>query len=116
MAARVPIGRDRGQRALRRAGLAVSLRRAVTASETDAGRGLRLSPRGRGRGFYVWAARIGADDQPPAHDGVRTSWSAQGYTFWVQAGPGIGEDKPTVDELAPVVAASRRIRPPPADG
>ena len=80
------------------------------------GTGAALIAGGRGRGFYVWAARTGADDRPPADDGVRTSWSAQGYTFWVEAGPGVGEDKPTVDELDPVVAASRRLRPPPAGG
>jgi hypothetical protein len=79
------------------------------------GTGSALIAQGRGRGFYVWAAGTGADDRPPADDGVRTSWSAQGFTFWVEAGPGAADVKPTVEELDSVVAASRRLRPPPAD-
>jgi hypothetical protein len=71
---------------------------------------------GRDRVFFVWAGETGADDRPPADDGVRTSWSAQGYTIWVEAGPSSDDVKPTIEELGPVVAASRRIRPPPADG
>ena len=79
------------------------------------GTGSALIADGRGRGFYVWAARTGADDRLPADDGTRTSWSAQGFTFWVASGPGVTDVKPTAEELNPVVVASRRIRPPPED-
>jgi hypothetical protein len=80
------------------------------------GTGAALIATGRGRRFFVWAGETGAADRPPADDGVRTSWSTQGYTFWVESGPSTDDVKPTVDELGPVVAASMRIRPPPADG
>ena len=79
------------------------------------GTGSALIAEGRGRAFYVWAASTGAGDSQPAEDGVRTSWNAQGFTFWVESGPSAsGEVKANLDELEPVVAASRRIRPPPA--
>ena len=77
--------------------------------------GSALTADGRGWAFYVWAAGTGADDSQPADDGVRTSWAAQGFTFWVESGPGSTDVKPTVDELKGIVAASRRIPPPPAD-
>jgi hypothetical protein len=79
------------------------------------GTGSALTAEGHGRGFYVWAASTGLDDSQPAADGVRTSWNAQGFTFWVESGPSRTDAKPTLDELKPVVAASKGIRPPPAD-
>lgn len=82
--------------------------------DDSGGTGSALTAEGPGRGFYVWAASTGADDNQPVDDGVRTSWSAQGFTFWVESGPS-AEVKPTFDELKPIVAASRRIRPPPED-
>jgi hypothetical protein len=80
------------------------------------GTGSALTAEGRGRVFYVWAASTGADDSQPANDGVRTSWAAQGFTFWVESGPGSTDVKPTIEELTDVVVASKRIPPPPADG
>jgi hypothetical protein len=77
------------------------------------GTGSALTADGKGRAFFVWAAESGARYEEPVDDGVRTSWSAQGYTFWVESGPGVTEVKPTIPELEPVVAASRRIPPPP---
>lgn len=77
------------------------------------GTGSALTAEGRGRAFYVWAAYGPAPDSEPTDDGVRTSWGSAGYTFWVESGPGVTEIKPTIEELAPVVAASRRIPPPP---
>lgn len=79
--------------------------------EDGRGTGSALVAKGRGREFYVWAASSGADDSKPVDDGVRISWDAQGFTFWVEPGPS-ADVKPTLDELKPVVAASRRIRPP----
>lgn len=78
--------------------------------------GSALIAEGHGRVFYVSAANTGAVERSPHDDGVRISWSAQGFTFWVQAVLyGVpGYERPTVDELEPVVAASRRLRPPPA--
>jgi hypothetical protein len=67
---------------------------------------------GRDRGFYVWATTMGSDDSEPVDDGVRTSWSAQGLTFWVESGPGSTDVKPTLKEVDRVVAASRRIPRP----
>jgi hypothetical protein len=83
--------------------------------EVNGGTGSALTAAGRGRAFYVWAASTNAHDSQPAEDGVRTSWSAQGFTFWVESGPRSTDVKPTVDELERVVAASRRIAPPPVD-
>ena len=79
------------------------------------GTGSALTAEGRGRAFYVWASSTGTDDRRPADDGVRTSWTAQGFTFWVEAGPSSTDVKPTIDELSGIVTASRRIPPPPAD-
>jgi hypothetical protein len=81
--------------------------------EGGGGTGAALIAGDNGRRFYVWATRTGAEDSQLADDGVRTSWSAQRFTFWVESGPRASEMKPTLDELNPVVAASRRIRPPP---
>lgn len=77
------------------------------------GTGSALTAGGHGRAFYVWGAYSGVGDSEPVDDGVRTSWSSQGYTFWVESGSGVTEVKPTIAELQPVVAASRRIPPPP---
>jgi hypothetical protein len=82
----------------------------------NGGTGSALTAEGHGRAFYVWAASTAADDSRPSDDGVRTSWSAQGFTFWVESGPSSTDVKPTIDELSGIVAASRRIPPPPADG
>jgi hypothetical protein len=83
--------------------------------EVNGSTGSALTAVGRNRAFYVWAASTNAGDSQPADEGVRTSWGAQGFTFWVEAGPRSTDAKPTVDELEGVVAASRRIGPPPAD-
>lgn len=79
------------------------------------GTGSALIAAGRGRAFYVWAAGTGSGASDPVDDGVRTSWSAQGITFWVQSGPSVVDVKPTLGELGGVVAASRRLPPPPED-
>ena len=76
------------------------------------GTGSALIAEGRGRAFYVWAAETGAADSEPIDDGVRTAWTAQGFTFWVEAGPSVTDLMPAVDQLRAVVAASRRIPPP----
>lgn len=83
--------------------------------EVTGGTGSALTAEGQERGFYIWAASTNADDSQPATDGVRTSWAAQGFTFWVESGPRSTDVKPTVDELNGIVAASRRIVPPPAN-
>lgn len=78
--------------------------------------GSALTAEGRRRGFYVWANSTGAGDSEPADEGVRTTWAAQGFVFWVESGPLSTDVKPSVDELTGIVAASRRLPPPPADG
>jgi hypothetical protein len=85
------------------------------AYQVGGGTGSALTAEGRGRAFYVWAASTGADDSHPVDDGVRTSWAAQGFTFWVEAGPGPTDVKPMIVELGGMVAASKRIPPPPAE-
>lgn len=79
------------------------------------GTGSALIAEGRGRGFYVWAAGTGRADSQPADDGVRTAWTAQGFTFWVESGPSSTDVKPSSAELAGVVLASRRLPAPPAE-
>ncbi len=80
--------------------------------DVNGGTGSALTAVGRGRAFYIWASSTGADDSEPADEGVRTTWSAQGFTFWVETGPRVADAKPTIDELESVVAASRQIAPP----
>jgi hypothetical protein len=79
------------------------------------GTGSALTAEGGSRAFYVWTTGSGLEDSHPVDDGVRTSWAAQGFTFWVESGPRSTDVKPTVDELEGVVAASRLL-PPPAAG
>lgn len=81
--------------------------------EVNGGTGAALTAVGRGRAFYIWASSTGADDSGAADAGVRTSWSAQGFTFWVESGPRSADTKPTIDELESVVAVSRQIASPP---
>src|SRR5918996_3155727 len=73
--------------------------------EVRGGTGSALTAVGHGRAFYVWATSTSAEESAPANDGVRTSWSAQGFTFWVESGPRSTDVKPTVDELEELVAA-----------
>lgn len=77
--------------------------------------GSALTAEGRGSAFYVWTVGTRAEDSQPTDDGVRTSWAAHGFTFWVESGPAATDVKPTADELRRIVAASRWIPPPPAD-
>jgi len=81
--------------------------------DVNGGTGSALTAVGRGRAFYIWASSTGGGDSEAADDGVRTSWSAQGFTFWVESGPRSADAKPTIDGLESVVAASRQIAPPP---
>lgn len=83
--------------------------------EDARGTGSALIAAGDGRRFYVWATSTGSEESDPADEGVRTTWSAQGFTFLVESGPRSTDVKPTVEELTHVVAASTRIAPPPPD-
>jgi len=85
----------------------------VAGYEVKDGTGSALIAVGRGHSFYVWSTRNAVGGDEPSDDGVRTSWTSQGLTLWVEAGPGAADSKPSVDELAAVVAASRRLAPPP---
>ena len=76
------------------------------------GTGSALVAVGRGRAFYVWGASTGHGDSQPSDDGVRTSWSCQGFRFWVESGPSSTDERPTFSELAQVIAAGCRIPPP----
>lgn len=80
--------------------------------DVEGGTGSALIAAGREHSFYVWATRNAAAGHTPADDGVRTSWTTQGLTLWVEAGPSAAATKPSVDELGAVVAASRRLAPP----
>ncbi len=83
--------------------------------DVEGGTGSALIAAGDGRRFYVWATNAGSEESDLSDEGVRTTWSAQGFTFWVESGPSSTDVKPTVEELAPVVTASTRIAPPPPD-
>ena len=84
---------------------------------------------GTERSFYVWAT----DEGPPVKqilrresyrfvaevagakvydDGTRTFWLANGYLFWIEAGPRGDSVAPTPTELAPLIHASRAVAPP----
>ena len=79
--------------------------------------------------FYVWAT----DEGPPVKqilrresyrfvaevagakvydDFTRTFWLANGYLFWIEAGPRGDSVAPTPTELAPLIRASRAVAPP----
>jgi hypothetical protein len=94
--------------------------------------GSALVAEGRGRSFYVWttaavrspgaiAAGAGNWRRLATIDGVAIYgdddlwryWQAQGTTFWVKEGPRGDSIVPSPAELAPLVAASRMIPPPP---
>jgi hypothetical protein len=45
-------------------------------------------------------------------DGTRTFWLANGYLFWIEAGPRGDSVAPTPTELAPLIRASRAVAPP----
>jgi hypothetical protein len=85
---------------------------------------------GRGRSFYIWAT----DEGPPVEqilrrepyrlvaevageelydDGTRTFWKANGFLFWIEAGPRGDSVAPTPTELAPLIRSSRLSTPPP---
>jgi hypothetical protein len=84
---------------------------------------------GKERSFYVWAT----DEGPPVKqilrresyrfvaevagarvydDGTRKFWLANGYLFWIEAGPRGDSVAPTPTELAPLIHASRAVTPP----
>lgn len=132
VAARGPIGRDRGQPALRRGGLAASLKRAATASEMDAGRGLRLSPRAAAAGFTSGRlaqaqmtvrpltmgsvprgarrdSRSGLRQDPELPTSSRRSRNST--PSWQRAGASVR--RPRTSNRLHVLAYSRRTNPPP---
>ena len=84
---------------------------------------------GRGRSFYMWAT----DEGPPVEqivrreyyrlvaeiageklydDGTRTFWKANGFLFWIEAGPRADSVAPTPLQLGPLIRASRSVAPP----
>jgi hypothetical protein len=84
---------------------------------------------GKERSFYIWAT----DGGPPVKqivrresyrfvarvararvygDGTRKFWLANGYLFWIEAGPRGDSVAPTPTELAPLIRASRALAPP----
>jgi hypothetical protein len=80
--------------------------------DVQGGTGSALIALGRGHSFYVWATRNEAAGHEPEEAGVRTSWTTQGMTYWIEAGPSAAATKPSVDELAGVITASQRLAPP----
>jgi hypothetical protein len=93
--------------------------------------GSALIAAGRTTSFYVWASDGGAvpaqrreiarglyhvlgrvEGVTVTGNDVRVSWSAQGFVFWVEAGPDGDSVLPDLDGLRPLVAASRRVAPP----
>ena len=92
--------------------------------------GSALVAQGRGRSFYLWATEIDRSVGRIADDGgwlllgrragVRVYgdgalwrlWSAQGFVFWLQAGPLATSRLPDLDDLEPLVRASMELSPP----
>jgi hypothetical protein len=88
--------------------------------------GSALVAEGRGHGFYIWATK--AADEPPAaqgwkrlgtvegvdvfDDGIRRRWVAQGFVFWLQAGPSTDATLPLLGEMQPLVQWSLDLPPP----
>jgi hypothetical protein len=85
--------------------------------------------KGKDQSFYVWATNEG----PPVKqilrresyrfvarvagarvydDGTRKFWLANGYLFWIEAGPRGHSVSPTPLQLAPLIRASRAVAPP----
>jgi hypothetical protein len=94
--------------------------------------GSALVAEGRGRSFYVWTTpvvrspgaiaagagnwrRLAIIDDVPIYgdDDLWRYWQAQGITLWIKEGPRGDSIVPSPAELAPLVAASRMIPPPP---
>jgi hypothetical protein len=93
--------------------------------------GSALVAAGRGRSFYIHATGLGASGERLGRarrdegysllfridgvavygDGVRETWVASGFSFWVSAGPRGDAVAPRAAELASLVRASRAIPP-----
>jgi hypothetical protein len=92
--------------------------------------GSALVARGSGSSFYIWATEI---REPVAEVAEREKWhplgrragvlvygdrdlwrwwAAQGFVFWMQAGPYEGSEAPDLEGLAPLIRASREVTPP----
>jgi hypothetical protein len=91
--------------------------------------GSALVAEGRGHGFYIWATKT-ADERPAAttaeewnrlgtvegvevfDDGVRRRWVAQGFVFWLEAGPSADSALPPLGEMQALVRLSLKLPPP----
>ena len=92
--------------------------------------GSALVGSGRGWSFHIWATEV---QEPLAEVAEREKWrplgrragvlvygggdlwrwwAAQGFVFWMHAGPYEGSDVPDLDGLAPLIRASREVPPP----
>jgi hypothetical protein len=90
-----------------------------------------LVAKGKGREFYIWTSELTRpfNELISAEDWRRLStveradvygdrrlwrfWAAQGFIFWVQAGPMATSVAPWPTELGPLIRPSRSIPPPP---
>jgi hypothetical protein len=85
--------------------------------------GSALVAQGGGWSFYVWAT----DESPGAFqtqpigriegvdlygDETRLAWAAQGFVFWLEAGPHGDSQSPPLAEMDSLVRASKEIPPP----
>ena len=91
--------------------------------------GSALVAEGRGHGFYIWATKT-ADERPAAttaegwnrlgtvegvevfDDGIRRRWVAQGFVFWLEAGPSADSALPPLGEMQALVRWSLDLPPP----
>jgi hypothetical protein len=92
--------------------------------------GSALVARGRGDSFYIWATKGHGSLAGASRLGCRIGdakvwvgkggmddwryWQAQGYTFWLSAGPLMTSRSPDPCELEALVQASRSMPPPSA--
>jgi hypothetical protein len=90
-----------------------------------------LVAEGKGREFYIWTSelalpfselvcaegwrRVSAVEGADVYGDRRLwrFWAAQGFIFWVQAGPRATSVAPWPTELGSLIRASQSIRPPP---
>jgi len=92
--------------------------------------GSALIAEGSGAEFYIWTTQVRrplADAADGGHwrhlgssggraiygdEDLSRLWQAQGFTFWLRAGPYATSRLPTLNELGPLVEASATIEPP----
>jgi hypothetical protein len=92
--------------------------------------GSALVAQGGGRSFHIWATELteplrtvarkekwrefGTVEGVPVYgdEALWRWWAAQGFAFWLQAGPRVDAELPTLGEMASLIRASKELAPP----